>query len=300
MGVLADVGKVVDIADKVDKLWKELNTPRGVVCEVHNWTNEVLKRTHASCSSGGFKEPPDLEIPPRKVEIFSASSAAGSVFTGAVGEVKYAGNKAEFTITFDNPWAGHNSGNIEAAGDHSDAYKVNHVIGNGNVSKNKYDIAAQSEHVFSGGLSHAMWTHGHSIEIETPEALESCWRAGMFAQITGKPNSKNWVHYSIPTPVIVPEAIRLRVGSVMVRYRALGDAKITKIHIYDGEKTIASYNEESLSSSGWAWPRFEVPNTPEVHWGVGASMQIETGSSQKEHSIAIASVGCDFIQGVFL
>ncbi|MGH9194771.1 MAG: DUF6623 family protein, partial [Acidimicrobiia bacterium] len=52
-------------------------------------------------------------------------------------------------------------------------------------------------------ISHAMWVHGTSIEVEVPNQIEDLRRFGFFTRITGKPNTTNWFHFAIPTPVIV-------------------------------------------------------------------------------------------------
>ncbi len=64
-------------------------------------------------------------------------------------------------------------------------------------------------------LAHAMWVHGHNMQIEHPDRLQSVWRAGMYIRVEGKPGLSNWFHFAIPTPVIV-NGNRLRADSVMV------------------------------------------------------------------------------------
>ncbi len=130
-------------------------------------------------------------------------------------------------------------------------------------------------------MARAMWIHGHGVRIEHPDRLVSEWRAGFFVRLVGRPESRLWVHYGIPTPVLVgPD--RLKAGSVMVRFRSVqaDDAWVAAVHIYDGETRIAAHDGLNHRSADWIWPRFEVPGHPEVRWGVGVSIQLAFGIRQ--------------------
>jgi hypothetical protein len=120
-----------------------------------------------------------------------------------------------------------------------------------------------------------MWTHGHGVRIENPDQLASEWRAGFYVRLVGRPGARIWVHYSIPTPVLVGRD-RIKVDSIMVRFRSVqrDDAWITAVHIYDGENRIAAHDHLNHRSETWVWPRFPVPGHPEVRWGVGVSIQL--------------------------
>lgn len=124
-------------------------------------------------------------------------------------------------------------------------------------------------------LTRAMWTHGHAVRIEHPDRLSSVWRAGFFVRMLGKPSQNVWVHYAIPTPVIVTDN-RLSVGSVMIRYRTVpeNDSWIAAVHVYDGERKIASHDDLSEQARDWAFRRYDVPDNPDVRWGIGISINI--------------------------
>ena len=88
-------------------------------------------------------------------------------------------------------------------------------------------------------LAHAVWIHGHSMQIEHPDRVDSVRRAGFYIRIDGKPGRDNWFHFAIPTPVIVND-YRLRAGSVLIRFRTGSvDASVRAVHVYDGERPIA-------------------------------------------------------------
>lgn len=144
-------------------------------------------------------------------------------------------------------------------------------------------------------LTHAMWVHGHSMQIESEDQLYLIRRTGMSIIIGGNSGNYNWFHFAIPTPVIV-NGNRLRADSVMVRFKsASADAFVTAIHVYDGEKRIAMYENLHLNPNNWEWPRFDVPGHPEILWGVGISIQVGFGVENVSHKMEFSSAGCDFI-----
>ncbi|MBU7048242.1 MAG: hypothetical protein HXS54_17555 [Theionarchaea archaeon] len=143
-------------------------------------------------------------------------------------------------------------------------------------------------------LAHAMWVHGTSIQIEYPDRINSIWRAGFYTQIDGELGTDNWLHFAIPTSVIVNDK-RLRVGSVMVVFRTGSpDAVVRDVHIYDGEKKIAQHNGVNLSGN-IGFRRFDVPTHPEVAFGIGISIGVTFGTDKaKNHTMQFISAGCDF------
>jgi hypothetical protein len=148
-------------------------------------------------------------------------------------------------------------------------------------------------------LAHAAWLHGHAAVVERPERLSEHTLYGFFARMRGKPFNSNWVHFAIPTPVIV-ERRRLRAGSVMIRYRTGPGCSIHAVHVWDGERRIASYNGLNLTApNSFRWPRFEVPGHPPIKWGLGISVGLKFGDGANLPSnkllIDFSSAGCDFV-----
>lgn len=141
-------------------------------------------------------------------------------------------------------------------------------------------------------LAHAMWIHGHSIRVEYPDRMDATMRKGYYIRLDGRANTTNWFHVAIPTPVIV-EGNRLQIDSVMLRFRVAG-ATVTAVHVYDGENKIASHDGLSLNPNDWAFERFDVPDKPEVFWGLGMSFKVNfsSGSSRR---IEVSSAGGDFL-----
>jgi len=143
-------------------------------------------------------------------------------------------------------------------------------------------------------LAHAMWTHGHSMQIEYPDRVDSVRRAGPFVQVLAHGGSENWFHFAIPTPVIVDDS-RLKADSVLVRFKCgSGDVSVGAVHVYDGEGRIAEHNNLNLHPADWDVERFQVPGRPEIQWGVGISINVACGVESMSHEIDFASAGCDF------
>lgn len=141
----------------------------------------------------------------------------------------------------------------------------------------------------------AMWTHGSSIEIEYPDRISSVWRSGLYTRIDGKPGTSNWLHFAIPTPVIVFDT-RLKADSALIRFRTASvDAWVKSVHIYDGETKIASHDNLNLAPSEFSMERFDIPTNPEMRYGLGISIGVAFGVEMMSHRMEFSSAGCDFI-----
>lgn len=142
--------------------------------------------------------------------------------------------------------------------------------------------------------THAMWVHGNSVEEEFSDRLLRVRRMGPYGLFYGKPNTRNWFHYAIPTPVIV-ERRRLRLDSVMLMFIASPDTWITNVHIYDGHQKIESFDGLSMTGTHW-FERFDILNRY-VRYGIGVSVGVKFGNeSRRTHYAAFISAGGDFIK----
>lgn len=144
-------------------------------------------------------------------------------------------------------------------------------------------------------ITQAMWIHGHAMQVEYPSRLNGTWRAGFYIRVVGKPNTTNWLHFAIPTPVIVKDK-RQMTDSVMLRFRAKTTrASVTNVHVYDGERRTATHDGLALSPSSFGFHRFDVPGKPDVRWGVGISIGVRFGGgTDTENTLEFSSAGCDF------
>lgn len=150
-------------------------------------------------------------------------------------------------------------------------------------------------------LTHAMWTHGHSMTIEYPDRVSMLERRGYYIRVRGNQFSWNWFHFAIPTPVIVDNS-RLRVGSILLRFRTGGGTSLKAVHVWDGENRILMDDTVDPSTSeDFQILRFSVPGNPEVYWGLGISLKVEYGESsgftdaERPLMFDISSAGCDFL-----
>jgi hypothetical protein len=149
-------------------------------------------------------------------------------------------------------------------------------------------------------LVQSMWTHGHSIAVEWPQSLRIESRTGFSARFVGKPPSDfgvasvvNWFHFAIPSPAIMFKH-RLNLEAVIIRFR--NQAAITKVHVFDGERRLQSFDGLSLTSPAWDQRRFELPQKPELSFGVGISVQVTfSGGSDDQNTVEFAAAGADFI-----
>ncbi|MFB2978395.1 DUF6623 family protein [Microseira sp. BLCC-F43] len=159
---------------------------------------------------------------------------------------------------------------------------------------NRPNVREMIERVTFSSLAQAMWTHGHSMEIEVPDNIARVWRAGFYIEVEGKPNTNNWFHFAIPTTVIVNDK-RLRVGSVMLLFETLSaDAVVRDVHIFDGADKIAQHNGVNLSGNA-GFVRFDVPTHPPVKWGIGISIGVRFGGGSGSRVMRFKSAGCDFV-----
>ena len=139
-----------------------------------------------------------------------------------------------------------------------------------------------------------MWVHGTSIAVECPDQIANMQRFGFFTRIVGKPNTTNWFHFAIPTPVIVDND-RKEVGPVILRFRTgSANAVVRDVHIYDGEARIAAHDGVNLSGDHF-FERFGVAHSPPVLWGLGISLGVQFGGGTAvQRRMDFIAAGCDF------
>lgn len=155
-------------------------------------------------------------------------------------------------------------------------------------------LSARNSYAGAPRLAHAMWIHGHSMQIEYPSNIASTWRAGFYIRVEGKRNTTNWFHFAIPTPVIVNDK-RLRADSAMLLFRTMSsNAIVQHVHIYDGDKKISQHSNINLT--GNIGPkRFDIAGHPKVKWGIGISIGVKFGNSSGSRRMEFISAGCDFL-----
>ena len=156
------------------------------------------------------------------------------------------------------------------------------------------DIAGVTSIYGGYAIAEASWVHGTAVTVELPDNMELVRRFGFFTRLIGKPNTTNWFHFAIPTPVIVNNDRKV-VGPCMLRFQTGGtNAVVRDVHIYDGEVRVAAHDSVNLSGSQ-PFRRFGVAHAPEVLWGVGISIGVTYGGgTAAQRTIDLISAGCDF------
>lgn len=141
-------------------------------------------------------------------------------------------------------------------------------------------------------LVHAAWTHGHSSHAEHPQLLDEDRPLGFYGLYRGKPNTRNWFHFAIPTPVIV-NSRRLALDSVMLLFWTDPSVSVHAIHVWDANNSLKRYDGLNLSGSHW-FERFDVLNN-RVRYGIGVSVGVNFGAGDDPHRILFGSCGGDFL-----
>ena len=146
-------------------------------------------------------------------------------------------------------------------------------------------------------IAHASWIHGSSVQVENPAQIESITRFGRSTRIVGKRNTTNWVHFAVPTPVIV-DNYRTSVGPIILRFiTGSANAVVRDVLAFDGEGSIASHYGVNLSGPQ-LFAKFGIFGCPLVAWGIGISLGLKFGSGTvDERRIDFISAGCDFRPG---
>ncbi|KAH8588711.1 hypothetical protein B0O99DRAFT_638420 [Bisporella sp. PMI_857] len=140
-------------------------------------------------------------------------------------------------------------------------------------------------------IKQAAWTHGIGVELESRSW--SALRQGFYTTV--RPSNEGtfgWVHFAIPTPVIV-DGTRLKAASAMIRFSTGSGAKVTRFHVFDGEKRIADHNELNLAGN-LQFVRRDVPGDPEVLWGTVISLGVQFSGTGPNDYVQFISAGIDF------
>lgn len=144
-----------------------------------------------------------------------------------------------------------------------------------------------------GALENATWIHGNAAVIEHPANVESQRYYGFYNRVVGKPNTTNWIHFALPTPVI-EDGTRLNLDRFMLRAVMGSNATLRDVHIRDGERVVALHNGVNLTGSqGFA--KFGVASMPDVLWGVCVSLGYTFGGGDAaSRRVELISAGFDY------
>src|SRR3989442_791738 len=88
----------------------------------------------------------------------------------------------------------------------------------------------------------AMWTHGHAALAETQNVQIGSIGWGALIQAPQNSFNTEWIHYNIPTPVILND-VRPKILRVMILFDtfnggAVNSGAITNVHVWDRNNRI--------------------------------------------------------------
>jgi hypothetical protein len=146
----------------------------------------------------------------------------------------------------------------------------------------------------------AMWSHGNSVIVETPENLASDRRFGFGADMQIKVGKDCWIHASMPTPVILggrrPKLVRVL---ILFTTGKPGGAGLKELHIFDGNNRIHVHSQtaagEHLTLSDANI--FALPSL-QLSFALGISMRWQHSlffpANAPSQQIFIAALGADY------
>ena len=126
-------------------------------------------------------------------------------------------------------------------------------------------------------IEQASWAHGTDLQIELDANVASMRSFGFFTRVVGKPNTTNWYHLPIPTPVITQgQPAGDLPGDAAVRDRRPQRGGAGRAHLRRGGR-IAAHQFVNLSGNQ-PFAVFGVAHKPDVFWGTGISIGVRTGA----------------------
>lgn len=141
----------------------------------------------------------------------------------------------------------------------------------------------------------AYWNHGHSVNIENPDIFDEIRMLGFGARLVGKKGKSTWLHFPIPSPVIIGEKVFL--DRLMIRGNTKGDAEIRTIRAWDGDRRIVNDEGVNLKGNFMRGFPFYIVHTFRPRYvfsyGIAISLLVYFGSDSNDREVLINSIGLD-------
>lgn len=147
----------------------------------------------------------------------------------------------------------------------------------------------------------AMWTHGHGAFAETANVQIGSIGWGALIRAPQASFDTEWIHYNIPTPVIMNDA-RPRILRVMILFDTFNGSTvnsgfITNVHAWDRNNRILEIDRLELTGNHLNLDAFNTFNFPQgvtPLFGVGVSIGYHFDPEHREGTFLVTSVGADF------
>jgi uncharacterized protein DUF6623 len=143
-------------------------------------------------------------------------------------------------------------------------------------------------------IAFASWIHGNTGHVERPELAHEITPFGFGLEVQSR-GAANWVHYGIPTPVIVNEN-RLKILRAMIVFETANPyAQVQSLHVWDGAVQLAKIDGLALSGRH-PFEAFPIPNTPTVQFGITISIGFALTTFEfGPLKFGFISAGADFV-----
>jgi hypothetical protein len=145
-------------------------------------------------------------------------------------------------------------------------------------------------------LPQSSWIHGHSLSLE--DHSWSVTKRGFTATVTTSLTSRSgWIHFAIPTPVIVNDK-RLKFGQALILFRTGSKATIDTVLVYDGETVVGNFPNLGLRSITAVSKNWPIPGNKQAYWGSGITVKVifgdDVGPDTTGAWVDFISVGIDY------
>ena len=144
----------------------------------------------------------------------------------------------------------------------------------------------------------SIWVHGNIVEAQTagpyvnvvPEGFGTCFKTA---------NQSVWFHFPLTIPAI-KDGVRPTMQKVFVFYKTAGNATITNVHIFDGNKKVGGFDNLALqgdhSGAADASNTWTVSPPLTIYYGLGISVNVEFGAPAASilPQVVFHAAGADF------
>ena len=140
-----------------------------------------------------------------------------------------------------------------------------------------------------------LWMHSVNMQVEYPARLTSVRATGPFVRIEGARGQNTWLHFPLPTPVVV-DGVRMRIEGAFVSFRTRDHASVHEVIVYDGESRIAEHMELDLRGDHLD-ARFDVPGNPGINKGINITLGVrfdDDAPDVRSMQIEVIGVGLEY------